>query len=47
MVKYKVEVDLKVCISTAACYATDGVHVSFRDRFPGYDGSREGRQKLN
>jgi len=26
MVKYKVEVDLKTCISTAACYATDSQH---------------------
>jgi ferredoxin len=26
MVKYKVEVDLKTCISTAACYATDNQH---------------------
>ena len=26
MVKYKVEVDLKVCVSTAACYATDRIH---------------------
>jgi ferredoxin len=26
MVKYKVEVDLKVCVSTTACYATDGLH---------------------
>lgn len=26
MVKYKVEVNLNVCISTAACYATDRVH---------------------
>ncbi len=26
MAKYKVEVDLKTCISTAACYATDSQH---------------------
>jgi ferredoxin len=26
MVKYKVEVDLKTCVSTAACYATDKLH---------------------
>ncbi len=26
MAKYKVEVDLNVCISTGACYATDGLH---------------------
>ena len=26
MTKYKVEVDLKTCISTAACYATDSQH---------------------
>ncbi len=26
MVKYKVEVDLKTCISTGACYATDSLH---------------------
>ena len=26
MVKYKVEVDLKTCISTKACYATDTIH---------------------
>ncbi len=26
MVKYKVEVDLKTCVSTAACYATDSLH---------------------
>ncbi len=26
MVKYKVEVDLKTCISTAACYAIDRQH---------------------
>jgi ferredoxin len=26
MVKYKVEIDLKVCISTGACYATDKLH---------------------
>ncbi|MGD0646306.1 MAG: ferredoxin [Candidatus Bathyarchaeia archaeon] len=33
MVKYKVEVDLKVCISTAACYATDSLHfVAGKDR---------------
>jgi ferredoxin len=24
--KYKVEVDLKVCVSTGACYATDRQH---------------------
>jgi ferredoxin len=26
MVKYKVEVDLKTCVSTGACYATDKLH---------------------
>jgi ferredoxin len=26
MVKYKVEVNLKTCVSTAACYATDKLH---------------------
>ena len=26
MVKYKVEVDLKTCVSTKACYATDTMH---------------------
>jgi ferredoxin len=26
MVKYKVEVDLKTCVSTAACYASDRQH---------------------
>ena len=26
MVKYKVEVDLKTCVSTAACYAADRIH---------------------
>jgi ferredoxin len=26
MVKYKVEVDLKTCVSTKACYATDKTH---------------------
>ena len=26
MVKYKIEVDLKTCVSTAACYATDRMH---------------------
>jgi ferredoxin len=26
MVKYKVEVDLKTCVSTKACYATDRMH---------------------
>jgi ferredoxin len=26
MVKYKVEVDLKTCVSTAACYAIDKQH---------------------
>jgi ferredoxin len=26
MVKYEVEVDLKACISTAACYASDRLH---------------------
>jgi ferredoxin len=26
MVKYKVEVDLKTCVSTGACYATDRLH---------------------
>jgi len=26
MVKYKVEVDLNTCVSTAACYATDRLH---------------------
>ena len=26
MGKYKVEVDLKVCVSTAECYATDKLH---------------------
>jgi ferredoxin len=26
MVKYKVEVDLKTCVSTAACYASDRTH---------------------
>jgi ferredoxin len=26
LVKYKVEVDLKTCISTGACYATDSMH---------------------
>lgn len=26
MLKYKVEVDLKTCVSTAACYATDRLH---------------------
>jgi ferredoxin len=26
MVKYKIEVDLKTCVSTGACYATDRLH---------------------
>jgi len=26
MAKYKVEVDLKTCVSTAACYASDKQH---------------------
>lgn len=26
MDKYKIEVDLKKCVSTGACYATDTVH---------------------
>jgi ferredoxin len=26
MVKYKIEVDLKICVSTAACYASDRLH---------------------
>ena len=26
MVKYKVEVDLKTCVSTGACYAGDRLH---------------------
>ncbi len=26
MVKYKIDVDLATCISTAACYATDRMH---------------------
>ena len=26
MVKYKVEVDLKTCVSTGACYASDRSH---------------------
>ncbi len=26
MVKYKVEVDLKTCVSTGACYAIDRIH---------------------
>jgi ferredoxin len=26
MVKYKIEVDLKTCVSTGACYATDRMH---------------------
>jgi len=26
MVKYKVEVDLKTCVSTGACYASDRLH---------------------
>jgi ferredoxin len=26
MAKYKVEVDLKKCVSTKACYATDKLH---------------------
>jgi len=26
MVKYKVEVDLKTCVSTGACFTTDSMH---------------------
>jgi ferredoxin len=26
LVKYKIEVDLKTCVSTGACYATDRLH---------------------
>ena len=26
MVKYKIDIDLTTCISTAACYATDRIH---------------------
>ncbi len=26
MVKYRVEIDLKTCVSTGACYAIDGLH---------------------
>ena len=26
MTKYKVEVDLKTCVSTGACYASDRIH---------------------
>jgi ferredoxin len=26
MVKYRVDVDLKICVSTGACYASDGQH---------------------
>lgn len=26
MTKYKVEIDLKTCVSTKACYATDSLH---------------------
>ncbi len=26
MVKYKIDIDLETCISTAACYATDRMH---------------------
>jgi ferredoxin len=26
MVKYKIEVDLKTCVSTGACYVTDRLH---------------------